>query len=120
MTDLVLNHKSYNLATLPRLNQLPDLTPYEKQVLQFCQDWRSGQAIFTVHTSGSTGKPKPITLTRSQMCMSARSTGVALQLKSGDRAFVCLSTDYIAGMMMLVRGLELGLHLTIVEPSSRR
>ncbi|MEZ5582370.1 MAG: hypothetical protein R3F37_06020 [Candidatus Competibacteraceae bacterium] len=34
----------------------------------------------------------------------------------GDRALVCLSTEYIAGMMMLVRGFELGLTLTVITP----
>ncbi|MEM7028173.1 MAG: AMP-binding protein [Chloroflexota bacterium] len=117
--ELIINHTSYQLADLPRLSERASLPLYEQQILQFCEDWLSGQQVFTVHTSGSTGKPKPITLTRTQMIMSARATGKALNLNPGDRAFVCLFTEYIAGMMMLVRGLELGLHLTIVDPSSR-
>ncbi len=44
-------------------------------------------------------------------------TGQALGLKAGDRALACLSTAYIAGMMMLVRGFVLGLDLIVVTPS---
>ena len=53
------------------------------------------------------------------MITSAHWTGQALGLQPGDRALVCLSVTYIAGMMMLVRGFELGLHLTVIAPVSR-
>lgn len=84
--------------------------------IAFCQAWLTSQSAFTLHTSGSTGVPKPITLSREQMQASACFTGTALGLQAGDRALVCLSTDYIAGVMMLVRGIELGLALTVVAP----
>jgi O-succinylbenzoic acid--CoA ligase len=87
--------------------------------VQFAQQWLSGQEAFTVQTSGSTGKPKPILLTRRQMVTSARLTGQVVGLQPGDQALVCVSVAYIAGIMMLVRGFELGLHLTIVDPVSQ-
>jgi O-succinylbenzoic acid--CoA ligase len=64
------------------------------------------------------GAPKPITLTRRQMEASARATGSALGLTGGRQALVCLPAAYVAGRMMLVRGLVLGLDLHIVEPAS--
>ncbi len=94
------------------------LTPYETDALAFCRAWRSGQAEFVLHTSGSTGAPKPITLTRAQMQASALLTGQTLGLKPGDTALVCLNIRYVAGVMMLVRGLELGLPMTVFEPTS--
>ncbi len=93
-------------------------TPYETDALAFCRAWQSGQAEFVLHTSGSTGVPKPITLTREQMRASALLTGQTLGLKPGDTALVCLNIGYVAGVMMLVRGLELGLTMTIIEPAS--
>ena len=39
-----------------------------------------------------------------------------LGLKRGDTALLCLSTDYIAGKMMVVRALERGMKLVSVEP----
>ena len=92
-------------------------TPYEAEAVAFCRAWESGQSVFTLDTSGSTGTPKPIRLTRAQMQASARLTGQTLGLQSGDTALVCLNVRYVAGVMMLVRGLELGLSLTIQEPS---
>jgi O-succinylbenzoic acid--CoA ligase len=93
-------------------------TPYEAEALAFCRAWSTGQTTFTLHTSGSTGTPKPITLTREQMQASARLTGETLGLSPGDTALVCLNIRYVAGIMMLVRGLELELPMTIIEPEA--
>ena len=105
-------------TSFPVTGSAPILTEYESLAWRFCRDWLTGQENFTLHTSGSTGTPKPIILTRQQMAASARMTGRALGLQPGDAALVNLNVQYIAGMMMLVRGLELGLNLTILEPSA--
>lgn len=93
-------------------------TPYEQQALRFCHEWLSGKPVFTLHTSGSTGAPKPVQLTRSQMAASARLTGETFGLQPGDVALCCLNVAYVAVVMMLVRALELGLNLTVVEPAA--
>ena len=98
-------------------NDAAAFSPYERHTLHFCQQWLAGQQSFVVPTSGSTGEPKAITLERELMCASARMTGRALGLRVGDTALVCLSTEHVAGLMMLVRGFELGLVLTVVTPS---
>lgn len=92
-------------------------TDYETEALAFCQNWLRGQSTFILHTSGSTGTPKPISLTRDQMKASALLTARTLGLMPGDRALVCLNIRYVAGVMMLVRGMEVGMVMTIVEPS---
>ena len=104
----------YDLKNLDAL-EWKALPTYHSQVLKFCQAWLQGQTQFTLYTSGSTGQAKAISLDREQMVASARLTGQALQLKAGDTALVCLSVAYIAGVMMLVRGLELGLAMTVIE-----
>ena len=96
----------------------PDLAPHERQALTFCRQWEEGQETFVLQTSGSTGTPKPIALTRTQLAASARMTGKVLGLEPGDQALVSLNTQYIGGLMMLVRGLELGLQLVATEPAS--
>lgn len=111
---ITINGESYSLTEAPPA----DLPPFEASVLEFCRNWQAGQPSITLQTSGSTGEPKPITLRREQMIASASATGTALKLQPGDRALVCLSVDYIAGLMMLVRGLELGLQLTVIPPAS--
>ncbi|WAC14421.1 AMP-binding protein [Dyadobacter pollutisoli] len=91
---------------------------YFSKVFDFMESWRQGQMEFTLQTSGSTGTPKPIQVTRKQLTASALMTGKALQIGKGTRALVSLNASYIAGLMMLVRGMELDWELTIVEPSS--
>jgi len=93
-------------------------TPNEEQALRFCHDWLSGTSVFTLHTSGSTGAPKPVRLTRRQMAASARLTGETFGLQAGDAALCCLNVAYVAGVMMLVRAMELPLDLTVVKPAA--
>jgi O-succinylbenzoic acid--CoA ligase len=119
MEAFVLNGTLYSHQQLLDGCPQTQVSDYERRVLDFCQHWLAGQETFTLQTSGSTGQPKTILLTRAQMVTSAYWTGQALGLEPGDRALVCLSVTYIAGMMMLVRGFELGLHLTVIEPVSR-
>lgn len=92
--------------------------PYFKSVHDFAKAWLDGQKTFAITTSGSTGMPKEIVLSRSQMVASARMTGQILKLPKGTRVLVCLNVNYIAGMMMMVRGLELDWQLTIVNPGN--
>lgn len=117
---LALNGKRFSkgwiLANYRNLNS-DELKENEMATLSFCGRWLSGEEAFSVKTSGSTGPPRVIQLSRGQMKLSAHMTAKALSLQSGDRAFVCLSPQHIGGLMMLVRGLELGLALTVVEPS---
>lgn len=119
MSDfLTLNNKQYTYADICSAAYLSlPLDNYEKTTLEFCTAWLGGQQNFTVNTSGSSGTPKPIVLTREQMQTSARATGKALGLAKGQSAFICLNTSYIAGVMMLVRGFELELAMTIIPPT---
>ena len=52
-----------------------------------------------------------------RMEASARLTCDYLGLHEGDTALLCMSLDYIAGKMMVVRALVRGLRLVTVEPS---
>ncbi len=96
----------------------PALSENARASLAFAAAWLAGDEEFTLSTSGSTGAPKPIRLARNQLAASAHATGEALGLQRGQRALVCLPTRYIAGRMMLVRGLVLGLAMTVVEPAA--
>lgn len=90
---------------------------YLQQALEFCGRWLSGQTSFAQQTSGSTGKPKIIEITRKQMLASAEFTCNALNLREDMHALVCVNVAYIAGKMMLVRCLQQGMQMTIVNPS---
>lgn len=91
---------------------------FEKSALIFCHDWLNGKDSFTLQTSGSTGTPKQITATRNQLKASARITTEALGLKKNGTSLICLDTRYIGGIMMIVRSLEVGMNIILVEPSS--
>lgn len=84
---------------------------------EFLSEWRSHSPCVHVQTSGSTGAPKPMLVEKRRMLASARITCDFLGLKSGDTALLCMSLDYIAGKMMVVRALERGLRLVSVPPS---
>ena len=83
----------------------------------FLSEWNSDSDRVLVHTSGSTGKPKPMMVEKMRMLNSARITCDFLGLKPGDSALLCMSLDYIAGKMVVVRSIERHLHLISVSPS---
>jgi o-succinylbenzoate---CoA ligase len=116
--SLRLSSRILRASNILRADDFFAFTPYEQAALTFCRDWISGKENFTLHTSGSTGIPKAITLHRRQMETSAALTAQALRLRTGDTALVCLNVAYIAGIMMLVRGMETGLHLYLTEPNA--
>lgn len=84
---------------------------------EFLDTWHSPSETLLVHTSGSTGTPKPMLVEKRRMLNSAKITCDFLGLKPGDAALLCMSLDYIAGKMMVVRSLERGLKLISVKPS---
>lgn len=83
----------------------------------FFSEWNNDSDTVLVHTSGSTGKPKPMRVEKKRMLNSARITCDFLGLKPGDSALLCMSLDYIAGKMVVVRSIERHLHLISVPPS---
>lgn len=93
--------------------------PYEKITGDFLLDWTDEKDYITVMTSGSTGKPKTIQLTKQAMVNSCIATGNFLKLKPGNSALHCLPINFIAGKMMLVRAMILGLEIDLVEPTSQ-
>ncbi len=91
---------------------------FEKAIGDFLLYWTDDHPVLEVKTSGSTGKPKPISLQKRHMVNSALATGKFFGLLPGDSALLCLPANYIAGKMMLVRAMVLGLELDYVFPSS--
>ncbi|MBQ3745006.1 MAG: AMP-binding protein [Prevotella sp.] len=84
---------------------------------EFLEEWNNDSPYVEVKTSGSTGEPKRMLVEKQRMRASARITCDFLGLKAGDTALLCMSLDYIAGKMMVVRAIERNLRLIVVEPS---
>ena len=84
---------------------------------EFLSEWNNDSPFIEVKTSGSTGEPKRMLVEKRRMLASARITCDFLGLRPGDTALLCMSLDYIAGKMMVVRALERHLTLTTIPPT---
>lgn len=93
--------------------------PYERDTGIFLLEWLSADDFLYVKTSGSTGHPKSIKLQKQAMVNSAIATGNFFKLEPGNKALGCLPNHYIAGKMMLVRAMILGLEIDCVEPKTQ-
>lgn len=91
---------------------------FEKPVGDFLLDWFDGRDYIEMQTSGTTGQPKLITVSKQAMVQSALATGDFFDLQPGNSALHCLPVKFVAGKMMLVRAMILGLDLEFVAPSS--
>tara|TARA_A100000164_G_scaffold380074_1_gene426360 strand:+ start:2050 stop:3123 length:1074 start_codon:yes stop_codon:yes gene_type:complete len=92
--------------------------PYEVAIGKFIMDWMDKEDYINVKTSGSTGDPKMIKIFKQAMVSSAIRTGDFFKVQIGDSALHCLPADFIAGKMMLVRAMILGLSLDLAQPTS--
>lgn len=82
----------------------------------FLEDWFNDTHVISVQSSGSTGPPKTLFIPKISFRNSASMTLDFLRIRPGDRALLCLSPQYIAGKMMIVRALIGGLNLTTIAP----
>jgi o-succinylbenzoate---CoA ligase len=82
----------------------------------FLMDWFDDHSYVDTLTSGTTGTPKMIRISKQAMVHSAIATGDFLGLRPGNTALHCLPCRFIAGKMMLVRAIILGLEMDLVSP----
>ncbi|MEE9190695.1 MAG: AMP-binding protein [Candidatus Neomarinimicrobiota bacterium] len=122
MRSYRINGRSYNFAELQGLIEQKTsnvIVPgWERKIFHFISDWIGPKRTIQVTTSGSIRKPRVIDIPKVRMRKSARLTGRTFNIVVNQRALCCLPVDYIAGKMMIVRALELGMDLILVEPSS--
>ncbi len=121
-TSLKLNGKRYPLAELLSFCkaklEIPELPSWEKDIFGFIEAFLAEKDEIELKTSGSTGKPKLIRLKKNKMIASALATNAYFDLDASKKALLCLSTEFIAGKMMIVRALVGGFDLYFQEPSS--
>jgi len=80
-------------------------------VSKFLEEWLSDKEYVVAHTSGSTGTPKEIRLLKSDMTTSAKATNKFFGINKDSVLALPLSTDYIAGKMMVARAQIAGCRL---------
>ncbi|MGY5354454.1 AMP-binding protein [Wenyingzhuangia sp. IMCC45467] len=114
-------HKSFQLQG-QSFEDIEELISFSEtiseELYQFLCLWFGDDEFLTVQTSGSTGTPKPIKIKKEFMKNSAKATGTFFNLGAATKALCCLSVNYIAGKMMVIRALELGWNLDFIEPVS--
>jgi O-succinylbenzoic acid--CoA ligase len=104
------------LAFSAALRHQEDAAEWSAPLSQLIMELAGHQRPLTMHTSGTTGAPKPIRIGRRDLKASAMLTATTFGLKAGDRALLCLPCDFVAGKLMVVRAMLLGLDLHIADP----
>ena len=87
-------------------------------IYSFILNWLDESSYMQLETSGTTGNPKVIKVNKKTMFLSAKNTGKYFGLKAGDSALLCLPITFVAGKMMIIRAIVLGLDLYVSKPSS--
>lgn len=75
-----------------------------------------GNGSLAAFTSGTTGPPKKLIIPKRDLVHSARLTAETFDLNEGGRVLLCLPCEFVAGKMMLVRAMALGLDLHVIDP----
>ena len=114
-----LIHKDFKLHGISyTANAIMKYLKEKKDYYNFLKSWFDNKDYILTNTSGSTGKPKEIKLKKLDLIESSKLTARYFDLKVGDKVINCLPVKYIAGKMMLVRSLVLGLDLYIFPVTS--
>ncbi len=117
MFQLNYHNQSYSSLSDFKAQKVKALE-FLRVALDFCKEWLEGKETFEQKTSGSTGIPKHISISRAQMTSSARATQGFFQTDDQTKLACCLSPEYIAGKMMLVRAMVWNCKIELLEPSS--
>ncbi len=112
------NHPKLELDAIYNSDPPFELSAYEKEVVVFIRAWNKGQEVFPISTSGTTGNPTRTNFRREQLERSAELTAERFELRAGQTLLLCLGMNYVAGIMMLVRGLHLKMNVLVAEPGT--
>ena len=114
-----LNGYFYDRNTLKEVayNFIKEGDLYETFMGDFILDWLDNSD--SIYLSTSISKENKILVKKQSLVSSAISTGDFLKVSVGDKALHCLPTNYIAGKMMLIRALILGLEIDLISPSKK-
>ena len=115
-----LNSKSYNKIELVEFasknieSNYIDLIDLSNFILEIFNH----KSFILCKTSGTTGNPKVIKLEKTSLLSSVYMTKDYFNLKSGYSAISFLPMNFIAGKMMLVRAMVIGLNLQLNKATS--
>ena len=118
MAAIIYQGQIFNKDDILKANLVEFEDIYLQESIAFCRKWLQGDEAFEVQTSGSTGNPKLIRPTRQELEASLKMSQKFFNWKGGEKALVCLHTQYIAGKMMLLRGLEFNWTMYLQKPNN--
>lgn len=116
---ITLNHNEIELTSnvsLDYLRKQSSNSTWWNEIISFLEQWANSSPTINIQTSGSTGEPKQYKIEKAKMWVSASKTCDFFKLNSNSTALLCLSANYIAGKMMLVRAMVSGMNLLCIEP----
>jgi O-succinylbenzoic acid--CoA ligase len=111
-----LNFSTDPLDSILETLSKSDLPEWMETHYNFLKSYNSFNE-YEIETSGTTGSPKILLVTKMQMQISATATLSFFNLKAGMTTMLCLSSDFIAGKMMLVRAVIGRLKIILIEPT---
>lgn len=79
---------------------------------------RNSKDHIIVFTSGSSGKPRAIKILKQHLIYSATKTTLYFNITHTSTIICCLPTNYIAGIMMVVRAFVSGCNMVFVKPNA--
>jgi len=87
-----------------------------QKLATFILEWFNDNDFINAQSSGTTGEAKSFQILKNKMKASAILSAKTFGLPKGNSAFICLSTNYIAGKMMVVRSITNSWKLIATEP----
>ena len=115
-----LNSINYNREELINFanNNIESQNSNSLILSEFILEIFNNASFILCKTSGSTGKPKSIKLEKKSLVNSTYMTRDYFNLTPGKSAISFLPLSFIAGKMMLIRAMVLGLDLHLFNPTS--
>ncbi len=95
-----------------------DSRSWVKKCADLILEWLNTEDFINAQSSGTTGIPKEFKIQKDKIIASSKLTAQAFDLKKGSSVLLCLSTDFIAGKMMVARSEVNRWNLYAVEPSA--
>lgn len=91
---------------------------WQLKILYFLKKWYDNNSNIYINTSGTTNKKKFFYVKKIYLINSVYMTKKFFNLKSDEKSLLCLSIDFIAAKMLLIRSLILKWSVFCVFPSS--
>ena len=117
----LLNGYYYDKKSLKEAayNFIKEGDEYECFMGDFLLDWLDDSEMIYLESFVTSVKQKKLMFRKQSLVNSAIATGDFFGVSVGDTALHCLPTNYIAGKMMLIRAMILGLEIDLISPSKK-